>query len=215
MKTSNQQIQLSLLEKNHISLFIKREDQIHAVISGNKFRKLKYNLVEAKRLGYKTLLTFGGAFSNHIAATARVGKEHRMNTIGVIRGNELNRQWEANPTLKLAASHGMQLFFVDREAYRNKDSDRFIEFLKDRFGTFYLLPEGGTNTLAVKGCEAILEPSDAEFDVVCSAVGTGGTLAGLINSSHPHQRILGFPALKGDFLKEDIRKFAVNENWSW
>lgn len=213
MEIVNQQIQLPTLVKNHVSLFIKREDQIHAIISGNKFRKLHYNLIALKELGLTTILTFGGAFSNHIAATAKIGKEHGIKTIGIIRGDELAHQWETNPTLKLAASSGMELLFIDRETYRNKNSNHFIEFLKGKFGRFYLLPEGGTNALAVKGCEAILTPNDAEFDLICCAVGTGGTLAGLINAAHPHQKILGFTALKGDFLMKDIRKFVQHENW--
>jgi 1-aminocyclopropane-1-carboxylate deaminase len=213
LNTENQLVQLPLLQMNQVSLFVKREDRIHPIISGNKYRKLKYNLIEAKNLGFQTLLTFGGAFSNHIAATACVGYEQNFDTIGIIRGEELKTKWEENPTLKLAASHGMRLYFVDRETYKNKQQQGFVAFLKKKYGGFYLLPEGGANALAVKGCEEILKESDDEFDVVCSAVGTGGTLAGLVNSAQPNQRIMGFPVLKGDFLKQDIRKFASNKNW--
>jgi len=220
LKTKNQHVQLPLLKQNQVSLFLKREDIIHPLISGNKYRKLKYNLIEAKRLGYTTLLTFGGAFSNHIAATACVGKEQHFNTIGIIRGEELVTKWQDNPTLKLAAAHGMRFHFVDRETFRNKGQVDFIEFLRQKFGAFYLLPEGGSNALAVKGCEEILEDSDGDFDVVCSSVGTGGTLAGLINSAAPNQRVMGFPALKAtpsspvrQVLKKDIRKFAKNTHW--
>ncbi len=213
MKTRNQEVRLPILEKNGVALSIKREDEIHPIISGNKYRKLKYNLLQAKRLQHKTLLTFGGAFSNHIAATACVGKEEGFNTIGVIRGEELENKWQQNPTLKLAASHGMHLHFVPRERYRDKENEHFIALLEEKFGLFYLLPEGGTNTLAVQGCEEILTDADAHFDVIATAVGTGGTMAGLIKSSRTHQQVLGFSALKGDFLKEDIRKFANKSNW--
>ena len=204
---------VNLDPKFGVQLFVKREDQIHPFISGNKFRKLKYNLEEAKILGFKTLLSFGGAFSNHITAVAAAGKEFGLNTIGVIRGEELVEEIEHNPTLKFAEQCGMQFKFVTREVYRNKTSVHFIEGLKAEFGDFYLLPEGGTNTLAVKGCEEILTEQDTDFDYICCSVGTGGTISGLINCSKPGQQILGFSSLKGDFLKEDIGKFVEKKNW--
>lgn len=209
----NQQIHLPLLTKNEVSLFVKREDRIHPLISGNKYRKLKYNLIEARGKGFDTLLTFGGAYSNHIAATAYAGKLHGFRTIGIVRGEELEQKWKLNPTLKLAKEHGMQFKFVSRDVYRNKDSILFRSQLENEFGPHYLLPEGGTNALAIKGCEEILTQGDDNFDIVCCAVGTGGTMAGISNAAPLHQQILGFPALKSDFLQEDIRKFARKENW--
>ena len=202
-----------MLREKEVALYIKREDTIHPLISGNKYRKLKYNLIEAKNKGHNTLLTFGGAFSNHIAAVACAGKEQDFKTIGVIRGEELEDRWQENPTLKLAHQHGMQFHFVSRSAYRDKNTPSFHQQLQDTFGEFYLLPEGGTNAFAVKGCEEILTDEDTNFDLICSCVGTGGTLAGLINSVKPHQQVWGFPALKGDFLHKDIRKFARNTRW--
>lgn len=213
MTTPNQHIDLPLLQEKGIILNIKREDTIHPLISGNKYRKLKYNLLEAKKKGKDTLLTFGGAFSNHIAATAYAGHEQGLKTIGVIRGEELENKWQNNPTLKLANEHGMQFHFVSRSHYRLKSEASFIRNLKERFGDFYLLPEGGTNALAVKGCAEILTQGDAKFDYICSAAGTGGTMAGLINASQPHQTVLGFPALKGNFLIEEIRTFVHNNRW--
>ncbi|WP_017496690.1 1-aminocyclopropane-1-carboxylate deaminase/D-cysteine desulfhydrase [Flavobacterium sp. WG21] len=207
----NQEIQIAF--PKGIRLTIKREDLIHPFVSGNKFRKLKYNLLQAKTEHQETLLTFGGAFSNHIAAVAYAGKEQGFRTIGIIRGEELFDKIEENPTLKFAQENGMQFEFVTREEYRDKNEDSFIEKLKDKFGDFYLVPEGGTNELAVKGCEEILTEEDAIFDFVCCAVGTGGTISGLINSALPHQKILGFPALKGDFLTDEIRIFAKKDNW--
>ncbi|OXB23830.1 1-aminocyclopropane-1-carboxylate deaminase [Flavobacterium tructae] len=207
----NQEIQIAF--PKGISLTIKREDLIHPFVSGNKFRKLKYNLFQAKAEHQETLLTFGGAFSNHIAAVAYAGKEQGFRTIGIIRGEELFDKIEENPTLKFAQENGMQFEFVTREEYRDKNEDFFIEKLKDKFGDFYLVPEGGTNELAVKGCEEILTKEDAIFDFVCCAVGTGGTISGLINSALPNQKILGFPALKGDFLTDEIRIFAKKDNW--
>lgn len=211
MQIINQEVKLEL--PHQISLFIKREDLIHPFVSGNKFRKLKYNVLQAKAENQSVLLTFGGAFSNHIAAVAYAGKEQGFETIGVIRGDELRNKISENPTLSFAQECGMRFEFVTREAYRHKTETAFIEQLQAQFGSFYLVPEGGTNDLAVKGCEEILTEFDAHFDFVCSAVGTGGTISGLINSALPHQKVLGFPALKGDFLQNEIHKFVNNKNW--
>ena len=196
-----------------LELYIKREDNIHEFISGNKYRKLKYNITEASRLGFNTLLSFGGAYSNHIAAVAYAGKSFGFNTIGVIRGEELEDKIEDNPTLNFARSCGMKFKFVTREDYKKRSDDAFIMHLVKEFGAFYYIPEGGTNIHAVKGCEEILTEADKTFDVVCCAVGTGGTISGLINASEPHQKILGFPALKGTFLSDNISKFVTRKNW--
>jgi 1-aminocyclopropane-1-carboxylate deaminase len=204
---------INILFPNSISLCIKRDDLIHPIVSGNKFRKLKYNLLQAKRDNQPTLITFGGAFSNHIAAVAFAGKENGFKTIGIIRGEELKNKVSENPTLKFAEDCGMQLEFVTREAYCQKSEVFFLDDLRNTFGQFYHIPEGGTNALAIKGCEEILTIEDAEFDFICCAVGTAGTISGLINSALPHQKVLGFPALKGDFLQDEIRIFARNENW--
>lgn len=192
---------------------VKREDLIHPFISGNKYRKLKYNILDAKQKGLDTILTFGGAYSNHIAATAYAGNLFGIKTIGVIRGEELSQNWMLNPTLSQAHRHGMDFKFISREAYRRKTETSFLELLEKELGPYYLIPEGGTNLLAVRGCEEILTPEDKDFNVLCSSVGTGGTLAGIINSSLHYQRIIGFPSLKGDFLKKDIRNFTAKENW--
>ncbi|WP_037316730.1 1-aminocyclopropane-1-carboxylate deaminase/D-cysteine desulfhydrase [Salegentibacter sp. Hel_I_6] len=200
-----------------ISLHLKREDLLHPEVSGNKFRKIKYNILEAEKQEKKTLLTFGGAYSNHIAATAAAGKISGLKTIGIIRGEELGENLEntlaQNSTLQFAHSCGMQFRFVSREAYRKKETLEFQQKLNEEFGEFYLVPEGGTNQLAIKGCEEILSEKDKEFDFIAASVGTGGTLSGLINASAENQKILGFPALKGDFLSKEIRKFSSKNNW--
>ena len=196
-----------------VQIYIRREDLIHPIVSGNKFRKLKYNLIQAKLENHTTLVTFGGAFSNHIAALAYAGKQNQFKTIGVIRGEELASEVDKNPTLLFAQQCGMQFYFVSREEYRKKDSVEFLQKLEQLFGSFYLIPEGGTNELAVKGCQEILQETDAIYDFICTSVGTGGTISGIINSSSPHQKVLGFPSLKGDFLQKDIRKFATKSNW--
>ena len=170
------------MEEKKVELFIKREDLIHPFVSGNKFRKLKYNLLEAKKLKKKALLTFGGAYSNHVVATAVAGKLAGFKTFGIIRGDELTKNLkqtlEENATLREAHENGMKLQFVTREQYRQKSSFGFIEKMKNKWGDFYLIPEGGTNCLAVDGCEEILIDEDSKFDYICSAVGTGGTISG-------------------------------------
>lgn len=206
----NQSINIPL--PGNIKLTVKREDLLHPHISGNKFRKLKYNILEAKKEGKSALLTFGGAFSNHIAATAAAGKKYGFSTIGIIRGEELVNKIGDNPTLTFARDCGMMFKFVTREAYRLKSDSHFVKALQAEFNDFYLVPEGGTNPLAVKGCEEILSDGDKEFTHIACAVGTGGTIAGLANAAMPHQKVIGFPALKGEGLLDDIRKFAPNGN---
>jgi len=210
---SNIHNQIVPIQNTSIKLVVKREDLIHPFISGNKYRKLKFNIEKAKEIKSKRLLTFGGAFSNHIAAVASAGKEYEFDTIGVIRGEELAFKKDLNSTLQFAKNCGMQFKFVTREDYRDKTNSDFINKLRSEFGDFYLIPEGGTNDLAVKGCEEIIKSNDLEFDYICCAVGTGGTISGLINASKKHQHVLGFPALKDDFLQQDIRKFATQDNW--
>lgn len=205
---------LPILFGNNIQVYVKREDLLHTQISGNKFRKLKYNLMQAQKLGHTTLLTFGGAYSNHIAAVAAVGFEFGFSTIGIIRGEELADKINNNPTLSLAQKQGMQFRFISRTDYRHKTSPEFIKQLESEFGEFYLIPEGGTNHLAVQGCREILTEQDKQqFDYICCAVGTGGTIAGIIESSSNQQKVLGFPALKGDFLQADIAQWTQKTNW--
>lgn len=205
---------ITILNNFGIEVYVKREDVLHSEISGNKFRKLKYNLIEARTLGFTKLLTFGGAYSNHIAAVAAAGKEFGFETIGIIRGEELQEKFLENPTLNKASENGMQFEFVTRTQYRDKSNAEFLDQLKEKFGDFYHIPEGGTNNLAVKGCKEILTDDDKVFDFICCAVGTGGTISGIINSLKPHQKAIGFPALKGDFLTEDIQKYAENSQWN-
>ena len=213
----NQFLTDCLLKKKKITLAVKREDLLHEHISGNKFRKLYYNILTARKKGYTSLLTFGGAYSNHIAATAAAGKEYNLKTIGVIRGDELgenlSKTLKENPTLAFAHQQGMMFHFVSRSVYRQKKNPDFIRNLFQIFGNFYLVPEGGTNELAIKGTEEILTPEDAQFDFICCAVGTGGTIAGIINTSYSHQKIIGFPALKENFLHKNIQKYVHKDNW--
>lgn len=194
-------------------IFLKPEYKIHDTVSGNKFRKLKYNLERFKSGDFEGILTFGGAYSNHISATAAAGKAFGFPTIGIIRGLEVSNKIKLNPTLLYARKCGMNLDFVTRQVYRNRHDDFFNLYLRDKYPNYYIIPEGGTNELAIKGCEEILDYQDKIFDIVCCSVGTGGTLSGIINSSFPHQKIIGFTALKGTFLKQDICKFVKKSNW--
>lgn len=202
---------------NGVDLFIKREDKIHPIISGNKFRKLKYNLLEAQRNKNTSILTFGGAYSNHIAATAEACHLLGLQSVGIIRGDELGHKLEDtfanNPTLKFAQQKGMQLYFVSRTEFRLKEDMPLVNLLLEKQPNTLIIPEGGTNALAIKGCQEILQDGD-DFDFICSSVGTGGTLAGLIEASKPSQHCLGFSALKGDFLEKELAKWTLKNNWT-
>lgn len=203
-----------ILNHNGVELHLLREDELHSTISGNKFRKLKYNIQAFKDGNFKALLTFGGAYSNHIVATAAAGKEFGFQTIGVIRGEELVDKINENPSLSFAKSCGMKFKFIDRTTYRNKNDKDFIRELKNEFGDVYIIPEGGSNKLAVKGCEEILYESTDAFDFICTSVGTAGTMSGIVRSSKDHQKILGFPALKNaNFLNDEIKKFTDKQNF--
>ncbi len=203
-------------EKAGVKFLVKREDLNHPFISGNKWWKLKYNLEEAKRLGHDTLLTFGGAFSNHIFATAAAAKELGLKSIGIIRGEKI---LPLNPTLAFAESCGMQLHFISREDYRRKTDRLFIDQLKKEFGDFYLIPEGGTNAFAIRGCAEFAREKiwPIECTHVCLPVGTGGTLAGVVSGLMGETRVIGFSVLKdGSFLREEIKSqvgFFIGSNW--
>ncbi len=190
-----------LLEKKGIELAIKRLNLIHPKVSGNKFFKLKYNLEKAKSERKSKILTFGGAFSNHIYATAEATNAENLESIGIIRGE---RTESLNATLSHASELGMNLHFIDRKSYRNKTEPEFLARLKEKFGDFYLIPEGGTNELAIEGTKEILIEEDKEFSHICSSIGTGGTFAGLYASISENQKLLGFSSLKGEFIHKEI-----------
>lgn len=215
-----QLIQDELLIRRGIRLFVKRDDLIHPQVSGNKWRKLKYNLQAAQQQQQKRLLTFGGAYSNHIAATAAAGKMFGFETIGVIRGELVK---PLNPTLSLVQQQGMRLVFVERKAYRQEKAE-IAARLQDELGQCYVIPEGGSNALAVKGCAEIIaeirEQLDGELpDYICVSCGTGGTAAGLVAGLAGMSVLKIFPALKGDFFKDEINYFVWEcvgkkyENW--
>lgn len=206
------------LRRHGVRVLLKRDDLIHPDLPGNKWRKLKFNLAEARWLGHTTLLTFGGAHSNHIRAVAAAGRALGFATIGVIRGEE---RPPLNPSLAYAAAQGMRLTYLDRSAYRRKDSPDLAAALRRRHGDFYRIPEGGSNALAVKGCAELPGELDVDYDLVCCACGTGGTLAGIAAGLPGSARALGFQVLKGgDFLSAEVRRLQREAygrsggNWS-
>lgn len=203
----------SLPSIDGIQLTIKRGDCVNTEGSGNKYWKLKYNLQQAmdeKALG---LLTFGGAFSNHLAATAAACARSGLQSVGVVRGEEWADPQKKNPTLEFCKQKGMQLHFLSRSAYRNKNSTELQKTLQQQYPNFMLLPEGGTNALAVKGCAEVLTTADHKYDTICVAVGTGGTLAGLATGSTEHQQLLGFMSLRDTGMAERITPYTTTSNW--
>ena len=205
MKTPTplQEIKRQFLTEKDIQLFIKREDLNHPLIMGNKWRKLKYNLEQARVEEHTTLLTFGGAFSNHIYATAAAGKEFGFKTIGIIRGERIE---PLNSTLRFAEEQGMDLHFITRTDYRKKMTTEFLAALKSKFGRFYTLPEGGSNTLAIKGCAEIVFEIEIDYTHICVPCGTGSTMSGIIVGNQDKGKVIGFAAMKGgQFLEKEIQ----------
>mgnify|MGYP001494617344 CR=1 FL=1 len=212
MKIKTEQISLPILKDKEINLYIKRLDLVHQHVSGNKWYKLKYNIIEAKSQLKDTLLTFGGAYSNHLAATSFAAKLNGFKSIGIIRG-EKNHQ--LNPTLIFAKSNGMDLHYLSRSDYRKKHTEELILKLNKKFGDFYLIPEGGLNAQAIQGASEILEKNDVQ-DFICCAVGTGATMTGIINSSSANQNIIGFPVVK-DFerLENIVKEYSNKRNFKF
>lgn len=186
------QLKAKDLQQKGIEIWLKRDDLIHPVVSGNKLRKLLFNIQEAKNLNHNTLLTFGGAYSNHLVASAEAAKLFGLKSIGIVRGDEGFQ----NDSLKAAQKSGMHLHFVSRAEYQQKETEEYHEQLKHLFGRFFLIPEGGSNDLGIKGCEAIYQELKKQFDYIAVALGTGTTAAGILNVLN-QEKLLLFPALKG------------------
>ncbi|VAX19086.1 pyridoxal phosphate-dependent deaminase, putative [hydrothermal vent metagenome] len=193
---------------NGVNVLMKRTDLVHPVISGNKWYKMKYNIVEMQKQGIDTLLTFGGAYSNHIHAASHAGKLFGFKTIGLIRGEE---HLPLNSTLQSAINNGMELHYVDRTTFRKRETEEFLNSLKEKFGNVYILPVGGTNTVALKGCAEIIDQIEIDYDYICSASGSGGTFAGLVAGLQGDKKAMAFPALKGgEFLEKVISDLVSN-----
>lgn len=196
-----------------IKIFIKREDLIHPKISGNKFWKLFFNVNQYLESNPENplLITFGGAFSNHIASVSAFGNEFGIKTIGIIRGNELENNWQENPTLSEASKNGMQFHFVSREDYQNKE--KLTEEFLEKYPNSSIIPEGGSNGSAVEGVQYMLGNDTKDFDYLCTAVGTGGTIAGISRFAEGHQKILGIKVVRDDSLEKTILQWSGKENF--
>jgi len=195
------------LDAAGVRLLVKRDDLIHPEMPGNKWRKLKHNLVTAASQGHDTLLTFGGAYSNHIRATAAAGHLFGFRTIGIIRGEE---HLPLNDSLECAAGQGMVLSYLDRATYRKKHTSEVAGALREEWGSFYLLPEGGSNAFAVLGCAELPGEIDEDFTIICCPVGTGGTLAGVAAGLRSGQEAIGFAVLKGgEFLTDEVSRLQT------
>lgn len=197
-----------LFEEKGIRFFVKRDDLVHPDISGNKWRKLKFNLSKAKEMGCKKLLTFGGAFSNHLAAVAAAGSVFNFKTIGIVRGERVE---PLNPTLSFCEENGMELFFVSRKDYREKAHEELAESHGIDLGGIYLIPEGGSNKLALPGVAEMVDEIKSQLgetpEYICSACGTGATMAGIISGQKEKGKTIGVSVLKGDFMEKEVRQF--------
>jgi len=210
MKIESYEIFNDLFKKYNVKVFVKRLDDISSSISGNKYFKLKYNISQAKKNSCKQIITFGGAFSNHILATSIISKENNLKSIAFIRGEET---LPLNPTLKVATSNGMKILYLSRSEYRNKHNPEFQKKLKLAYDDSYIINEGGTNYLAVKGTQEILNDNDTQ-NYICCPVGTGGTISGIINKSKFDQKVIGFMSLKNKIdIQKKISLFTNKKNW--
>lgn len=197
-----------------VSLFIKREDLIHPQVSGNKYWKLFYNINKylEKNPENPYVITFGGAFSNHISAVSAAGNMAGIPTLGIIRGEELQNKWRDNPTLVFAKRNGMNLKFVTREEYRHKE--KLTEFLQQEFPDALIVPEGGTNEEAVEGIKMMLNEQTKDFDYLCTAVGTGGTIAGISRFCKENQNVIGFKVVDDTSLEKKIGELTLKHNFN-
>ena len=200
------------IEKN-VKLFIKREDLIHPQISGNKYWKIFYNLnyYLESRPEKPIIITFGGAYSNHISAVSAVGNIFSIKTLGIIRGEELEKKWIDNPTLVTAKRNGMNFRFVTRDDYRNKQ--KMTELLQIEFPDALIIPEGGTNAKAVEGVKMMLNNDTKDFDYLCTAVGTGGTIAGISHFCEGNQKVIGFKVVEDTSLENRISELTSKRNY--
>ncbi|MGN6194009.1 MAG: 1-aminocyclopropane-1-carboxylate deaminase/D-cysteine desulfhydrase [Ginsengibacter sp.] len=202
-------IKNDLFEKGKVEVFMLRLDEIHPAISGNKLFKLVYFLEEAKRSLHKTIITFGGAYSNHLAAAAFAAKVLNLKSIAIVRGEKPN---VLSPTLLFCLQQGMQLKFISRTAYQKKNERDFLEELKMKFGEHILIPEGGFSVKGKEGASLINEYfTDQNFTHVCSPVGTATTLAGIVDVNKNETKIIGFPVLKNfNDLQQRFKELKVN-----
>jgi 1-aminocyclopropane-1-carboxylate deaminase len=207
--SKNQQI----ITSNDYKITIKREDQIDLLISGNKYRKLRHPFIDFVNNNVKQILTFGGAFSNHLAAFSKAGKINKISTLGIVRGQEWKLKIDENPTLKYCLKNGMQLFFVTREEYRLYQNGATFIKINSSNPNIEIVSEGGSSLKAIQGCKEIIQKNDEEYDVICVSVGTGATMAGIIEASFANQIVYGFLSLNHFNISSEISKFTSKTNW--
>jgi 1-aminocyclopropane-1-carboxylate deaminase len=202
VKSVIQQVKYTNCSNYTFSIDVKRDDLIDEVVSGNKWRKLKYNVLQAKSSHLNQLITFGGAFSNHLIATAKAAHLTGLESIGIVRGDELNPS--SNHMLKLCNSFNMQLHFVSRSEYELRSDKSYQNDWHSLFPNSYLIPEGGANFFGLIGCQEIWSELDEQYDYVVLAAGTGTTAAGVLSGMPEQTKMIVFSALKGDFIKQEI-----------
>jgi 1-aminocyclopropane-1-carboxylate deaminase len=199
---------------HQVRLGLLRLDKIHPVVSGNKWFKLKENLQLARSQRFETLLTFGGAHSNHLVATAYAAKAYGFNSIGMVRG--LHAAALPTPTLQHCRELGMQLVYLSREQYRQKEDPAWLQCLGDQFGPVYIIPEGGQNEPGRAGAGQIAGYLPADCTHVALAVGSGTTFAGLRSALDPGITMTGFTVMKGgSYLEDQIRHYLPEAQHNW
>jgi len=207
----NQQIFSELYLNNEIEVFIKRLDLIDPFISGNKLFKLKHNVDRALFQKKNMLITFGGAFSNHILATAAYTKKKKIDCLAIVRGEEY---YELNPLLTLAKEYGMKFSFVSRKEYAKRNDNNYVSELIRKYKKAFIVPEGGNNKLGVLGAEEILEKQDKSFDYIICPIGTGATLSGIVNSSNRTQKVIGINCINDTKdINKNISQKTNKNNW--
>lgn len=207
-----EQVDLEVFRQHNLQVFIKRDDLLHPVISGNKIRKLKYNVIAAKEQGYKQILSFGGAYSNHLHALSYACKINNLTSIAIVRGEP---QYGQNFTLSWAQHWGMKLNFVDRKTYKRRSDPEFLAALAKQYPQAFIIPEGGSNALALPGVQEIITELDQQvkYDYLFAPVGSGGTLAGLILADNNRHKICGIAVLKQhDYLELEVQRLLGVEN---
>jgi 1-aminocyclopropane-1-carboxylate deaminase len=211
MSLSLERINLPIIQKANIALWIVRADLIHPLASGNKFYKLAPTLEYAKQRNIKHLVSFGGAFSNHIHALALSAQAHGFSSIGIIRGEP---EYQNNPTLRDAKEAGMQLEFVDRKTYKRRYEQEYLQQLQQRYPNALIIPEGGSNQYAIEGCMQFAEEINSiiQPDIVTVAAGTGATVAGLACGTNAKQRTIAYAVLKDKTLNQRIQGFINNQD---
>ncbi|GAB5415911.1 MAG: pyridoxal-phosphate dependent enzyme [Crocinitomicaceae bacterium] len=194
----------SILRAHRVRLFVKRDDLIDDAVSGNKWRKLKFNILQCQQYKNEGILTFGGAFSNHLVATASACRKAGLTSVGVVRGDELKPN--SNATLAKCGELGMQLYFVSREEYHLRAERYYHEELLKEFPNLHIVPEGGANYWGMIGCQEIVREIDLEFDRIVMAQGTTATSCGVILGLESEQRLTAVPALKGFDSKSEMER---------